>query len=231
MPRIWSTTSRHPPHLAHATLTFLVRMVRLKPAFRPVATCLTRDLLKSIGRTEGKGIGMQDSLKVTRFLLLSIGALIVVVLCVPLVIGYGTAQMNTLGAVPGYFVTCLPGWSVISWYEHDELFIPVDDVRRYLVQGCPGVEPRKIPAPGEYISNSVFLLIQRSLDRWYFIGYRGGEDNAIETILPAWNWTFTNHAWVRETFVAVLGFLAVGFFAGLGYVFERVLWRLSSPDK
>ena len=117
---------------------------------------------------------MQDSLKVTRLLLLSVGGLIVVVLCVPLVIGYGTAQMNTLGAVPGYFVTCLPGWSLISWYEHDELFIPVDDVRRYLAQGCPGVEPRNIPAPGEYISNSVFLFIQRSLDRWYLSGTAKG---------------------------------------------------------
>jgi hypothetical protein len=174
---------------------------------------------------------MQDSPKVTRFSLLAVGGLIVVVLCLPLVIGYGTTQLRTLWAVPEYFVTCLPGWNLISWYEHDELFIPVDDLRRYLAKGCPEVEPRNILGPAEYISNSVFLFIQRNLDRWYFIGYRAGEDNAIETILPAWNWAFKNHAWVRKAFVAILGLIAVGFFAGLGYVFARGLWGLSSPEK
>jgi len=168
---------------------------------------------------------MQESnnLKVTRFPLLAAGGLIVVVLCLPLVIGYGTALLTTLGAVPDYFVTCLSGWSLFSWYEHHELFIPVDDFRRYLAKGCPEVEPRKSPGPEEYISSSVFLFIQRNLDRWYFIGYRAGVDHAIETILPTWNWAFKNHAWVRKAFVPVLGLIAVGFFAGLRYIFSRVL--------
>jgi hypothetical protein len=98
----------------------------------------------------------------------------------------------------------------------------VDDFRRYLAKGCPEGEPRNILGPAEYISSSVFLFIQRNLDRWYFIGYRGGVDGAIETILPAWNWAFKNHAWVRKVFVAVLGLIAVGFFAGLRYILSRV---------
>ncbi len=168
---------------------------------------------------------MQDSnnLKITRFLLLAVGGLIVVVLCLPLAIGYGTALGTTLGAVPDYFVTCLPGWSLISWYEHDELFIPLDNFRRFLAKGCPEVEPSKIPGPEEYISSSVFLFIQRNLDRWYFIGYHAGVDDAIETILPAWNGAFKNHVWVRKAFVAVLVLIAVGFFAGVRYIFSRVL--------
>lgn len=166
---------------------------------------------------------MQDSnnLKVLRFLLLAVGGLIVVVLCLPLAIGYGTALLATLGAVPDYFVTCLPGWSLISWYEHEELSIPTDDFRRYLAKGCPEVEPRNSPGPADYISNSGFLFIQRNLDRWYFIGYRAGVDNAIETILPAWNWTFKNHAWARKAFVPVLGLIAVGFFVWLRYICFR----------
>lgn len=172
---------------------------------------------------------MQDSntLKVTRFLLFAVAGFIVAVVCLPLVIGYGTGLRNTLGAVPEYFVKCLPGWSLTSWYEHDELFIPIDDVQRYLAKGCPEVEPRNSPGAAEYISNSVFLFIQRNLDRWYFIGYRAGVDNAIETILPAWNWAFKNHAGVRKALLPVLGlilgFIVVGAFAGLKYIlFSRV---------
>lgn len=163
-----------------------------------------------------------DNLKLIRFVLLAAGALLVILLCVPLV-GYVTAQLNTLGAVPQYFATCLPGWSLISWYEDDELLIPVNDVRRYLANGCPGVEPINLPRPGQYISNSVFLFVQRNVDRWYFIGARAGEDNALETIFPTWNWAFRNHAWVRKALVPVLGLVAVGFFVGLRYIlFSRV---------
>jgi hypothetical protein len=172
---------------------------------------------------------MQDrnNLKVIRFSLFAVVGLIVAVICFPLVIGYGTALQNTLGAVPEYFVKCLPGWSLTSWYERDELFIPIDDLQRYLAKGCPEVEPRNSPGAAAYISNSVFLFIQRNLDRWYFIGYRAGVDNAIETILPAWNWALKSHAWVRKGFVPVLGlilgFIVVGVFAGLKYIlFSRV---------
>jgi hypothetical protein len=168
---------------------------------------------------------MQDSnsLIVTRFSLLAVGGLIVVFLGLSLVIGYGTALLTTLGAVPDYFVSCLPGWSLISWYEHDELFIPVKDFRRYLAKGCPEIEPRKIPGPEDYISSSVYLFIQRNLDRWYLIGYRAGVDDVIETVLPTWNWAFKNHAWVRKAFVPVLGLILVVFFAGLRYIlFSRV---------
>lgn len=169
----------------------------------------------------------RNHLTVTRFSLLLVAGLIVAVLCLPLVIGYGTALAKTLRAVPEYFVKCLPGWSLISWYEHDELFIPIDDLQRYLAKGCPEVEPRNSPGAAAYISNSVFLFIQRNLDRWYFIGYRAGVDNAIETILPAWNWAFKNHAGVRKALLPVLGlilgFIVVGAFAGLKYIlFSRV---------
>jgi len=168
---------------------------------------------------------MQDrnNLKATRFSLLAVGGLIVGVLGLPVVIGYGNALTTTLGAVPDYFANCLPGWSLTSWYERDELFIPIDDLRGYLAKGCPEVEPRNVPGPAEYISNSVFLFIQRNVDRWYFIGYRAGADSAIETILPAWNWAFKDHAWVRKAFVPVLGLIVLGVFAGLRYIlFSRV---------
>jgi len=168
---------------------------------------------------------MQDrnNLKITRFSLLAVAGLIVVVVCLPLVIGYGSALQTTLGAVPEYFVKCLPGWNLTSWYEHDELFIPVDDLQRYLAKGCPEVEPKNSPGPAEYISNSVFLFFQRNLDRWYFTGYRAGVDSAIQTILPAWNWTFKNHTWVRKAFMPVLGLIVLGVFAGLRYIlFSRV---------
>jgi hypothetical protein len=172
---------------------------------------------------------MQDSntLKETRFSLLAGGWLIVAVLCLPLVIGYGAALRDTLGAVPNYFVNCRPGWSLTSWYAHDELFIPVDDLQRYLAKGCPEVERGNSTGAADYISNDVFLFIQRNLDRGYFIGYRAGVDTVIETIVPAWNWAFKNHAWVRKALLPVLGlilgFIVVGVFAGLKYIlFSRV---------
>lgn len=174
---------------------------------------------------------MQDSVKVTQFLLLIAGGLIVLALGMPLVIGYGTAQLNTLGAVPNYFVNCHPGWTLVSWYEREKLFIPIDGFYRYLIKGCPEVEPRRKPGPEEYVSNSVFLFLQRNLDRWYFMGYRAGEDHAIETILPTWNWVFQRHAWVRKAFVVVLGLMAVGLLVGLGYGLSRILWHLSSVEQ
>jgi hypothetical protein len=172
---------------------------------------------------------MQDSnnLKVIRCSIFAVAGPIVAVVCFPLVIGYGTGLKNTLGAVPDYFVKCRPGWSLTSWYEHDELFIPIDDFRRFLARGCPEVEPRNSPGAAAYISNSAFLFIQRNLDRPYFIGYRAGVDNAIETILPAWNWAFKNHSRVRKALLPVLGFIlgsiVVGVFVGLKYIlFSRV---------
>jgi hypothetical protein len=177
------------------------------------------------GEAEAKGIGMQNRniLKVTRFSLLAVAGLIVVVVCLLLVVGYGAAFRITLGAVPEYFAKCHPGWNLTSWYEHDDLYIPVDDLQRYLAKGCPEVEPRNAPEPAEYISNSVFLFFQRNLDRWYFIGYRAGVDSVIQTILPTWNWTFKNHTWVRKGFVLVLGLIALGVIAGLRYIlFSRV---------
>ncbi len=172
---------------------------------------------------------MQDSnnLKVIRFWLFAVAGLIVIVVCFPLVIGYGSGLRDTLGAVPEYFVKCVPGWSLTSWYEHDELVIPIDNFQRFLAKGCPEVEPRNRPGAAAYISNRVFLFIQRNLDRSYFIGYRAGVDDAIETILPAWNWAFKDHARVRQALLPVLGlilgFIGVGVFAGLRYfLFSRV---------
>jgi len=172
---------------------------------------------------------MQDrnNLKVSGFSLLAVAGLIVAVLCLPSVVGYAFALRITLGAVPDYFAKCHPGWSLTSWYEHDDLYIPVDDLQRYLAKGCPEVEPKNSPGPAEYISNRIFRFIQRNVDRGYFIGYRAGVDTAIETILPAWNWAFKNHAWVRKAFVPVLGLIVglivLGVFAGLRYIlFSRV---------
>ena len=63
------------------------------------------------------------------------------------------------------------------------------------------------------------------------MGYRAGEDHAIETILPTWNWVFQRHAWVRKAFVVALGLMAVGLLVGLGYGLSRILWHLSSGEQ
>lgn len=146
---------------------------------------------------------MQHGLHLIRLSLLVLAGFFVSVVVVPLVIGYGSAQKTILGTVPDYFATCVPGWNVMNWYAQEELFIPVNELQQYLANGCRGIERITYP-PGEYISNPAFLFIQRHLDQWYFMGYRVGEDHAIETILPTWNRTFHNRPLTRQFFVSML---------------------------
>lgn len=151
--------------------------------------------------------------------LLVVGTLISV-LIMPWIIGYGKAQKTILGAVPYYFARCVPNWNVVSWYEDQELFIPVDEFQRYLDKGCAGVERIHYPSE-QYISNGVFVFLQKNLDGWYFMGYRTGENHAIQDVLPAWNRVFKNRDLSRKVFVSILALGMVGSLAFGLYVLRR----------
>jgi len=146
----------------------------------------------------------------------------IAVLILPWIIGYGKAQKAILGAVPDYLARCVPNWNVVSWYKDQELFIPLDEFQRYLDEGCAGAERVHYPSE-QYISNSVFVFLQNNLDRWYFMGYRTGEDHAIQDILPAWNRIFKNRDLNRKVFVSILALAIVGGCAFGVYVLRRLM--------
>lgn len=154
--------------------------------------------------------------------LLVVAGFLIGALILPWLIGYGKAQKAILGAVPDYFARCVPNWNVVSWYHDQELFIPVEEFQRYLDQGCAGAERIHYP-PGQYISNPVVVFLQDNLDRWYFMGYRTGEEHAIKNILPAWNRLFKNRDLTRKVFVSIL-VLVIGAGGVFGiYVLRRLI--------
>ena len=139
--------------------------------------------------------------------------LLVVILLAPLILGYVTGLLTTISAVADYFATCFPSWSFIEWYERDKLFVPVDDLKQYIVQGCPHEGP-KAPKP-VFISSPVFQFIERSLDWGYYIGYDAAIEHIMRTAFPAWNWAFKNYPSLTMPLVLILALSVVGFFATL----------------
>jgi len=147
-----------------------------------------------------------------RPLMVMVIGLLVVILLVPLIIGYTTGLLTTLKGVPKYFATCVPDWRFSEWYERDELFIPVESLRHYLITGdCSDGDPKE-PDP-IFISSPVFHFIERNLDRGYFFGYRAATEHLTVTAFPAWNWAFKNHPSLAKPLVFILGLSAVGVFA------------------
>ena len=140
--------------------------------------------------------------------------LLVVILLGPLILGYVTGLLTTIRAVPDYFATCFPSWSFIEWYERDKLFVPVDALKEYIVQGCPDEKPKTIPKP-VYISSPVFQFIERSLDWGYYLGYDAAIEHVTRTALPAWNWSFKHHPSLTTALVLILALSALGVFAML----------------
>ena len=137
--------------------------------------------------------------------------LLVVIFLGPLIIGYATGLLNTITAVPDYFATCLNGWSLVEWYERDKLFVPVDALEEYIVQGCPGENQKTIAKP-VYISSPVFHFIERSLDWGYYVGYKAASEHLTKTAFPVWNWAFKNHPSITTPLVLIVALSAVGFF-------------------
>ena len=140
--------------------------------------------------------------------------LLIVILLGPVILGYATGLLNTIKAVPDYFATCFPSWSFIEWYERDKLFVPVDALKEYIVQGCPDEERKTISKP-VFISSPVFQFVERTLDWGYYLGYDAAREHMTRTAFPAWNWAFKNHPSLTWASVLVLALTAVGFFAML----------------
>ena len=148
--------------------------------------------------------------------------LLVVILLGPLILGYATGLLNTIKAVPDYFATCFPSWSFIEWYQRDNLLVPVDALKEYIVQGCPDEEQKIISKP-VFISSPEFQFIERSLDWGYYLGYDAAREHMTRTALPAWNWAFKNHPSLATPLVLILTLSAVGFFAMLTVRFTQHL--------
>lgn len=140
--------------------------------------------------------------------------LLVVILLGPLILGYATGLLDTIKAVPDYFATCFPSWSFIEWYQRDKLFVPVDALKEYIVQGCPGEEQKTISKP-IFISSPVFQFVERSLDWGYYLGYDAAREHLTRTAFPAWNWAFKKHPSLATPFVLIFALSAAAFFAKL----------------